>query len=567
MGARAPDRHHAARPLDRDALDRAGLARRSIRSPPCCPTRPSESFEELDGRRREPVIDAGLALRPGDRRSRDRASRRAGPRRRRCRRGHRRRGRVDDHGRVASRCSRGLGDRSSRAPSRPTPRCACEFTAVGDDTALAGIQRLVARGPGLVVASAAARRPRRRAGCSGSPSVRRCSPRSPGRIVGTPDDAVTRTITVLVIACPHALGLAIPLVVSIATERAARGGMLITDRLALETMRTVDTVLFDKTGTLTKGEPAVVDASRRADSTPTTSSRWPPRPSATPSTRSRAIVAARSARRGRQSPPRRPFSGAAGVGVHATVAALRQRRRTGDVAREPRPRRSDGSRRMVGPGFDRAARDPGRCGRRGRGPRRRDPPRIEAGHRRPARAWRASGHGHGRRGGGCSSVARRLGIDEVFAGVLPQDKGAQVLGPAVRGPTGSRWSGTVSTTRRHSPRPTWGSRSVRAPTWPSHRGSCAGQRRSPLGDVGDRAVPCDLPEDGSEPGWAAGYNLISVPLAAGVLAPWGFVLPMEVGAMLMSAIDGGRRRSNAQLLRRLDLRPEASTRAVLARTR
>ncbi len=71
----------------------------------------------------------------------------------------------------------------------------------------------------------------------------------------------------LVIACPHALGLAIPLVVSIATERAARGGVLVKDRLALESMRTVGAVLFDKTGTLTKGEP---HASRP----------WPPRPAA-----------------------------------------------------------------------------------------------------------------------------------------------------------------------------------------------------------------------------------------------------------------------------------------------
>ena len=68
---------------------------------------------------------------------------------------------------------------------------------------------------------------------------------------------MVRTITVLVIACPHALGLAIPLVVAIATERAARGGVLVKDRLALESMRTVDTVLFDKTGTLTKGQPTV----------------------------------------------------------------------------------------------------------------------------------------------------------------------------------------------------------------------------------------------------------------------------------------------------------------------
>ena len=78
-------------------------------------------------------------------------------------------------------------------------------------------------------------------------------------VVGGPETSVARVITVLVIACPHALGLAIPLVVSIATERAARGGVLIKDRLALEAMREVDAVLFDKTGTLTKGSPAVTD--------------------------------------------------------------------------------------------------------------------------------------------------------------------------------------------------------------------------------------------------------------------------------------------------------------------
>src|SRR5699024_5110084 len=86
-------------------------------------------------------------------------------------------------------------------------------------------------------------------------------------LLGMPDSAVVRTITVLVIACPHALGLAIPLVVSIATERAARTGVLVKDRLALETMRTVDSVLFDKTGTLTKGEPTVtgVEALERTE--------------------------------------------------------------------------------------------------------------------------------------------------------------------------------------------------------------------------------------------------------------------------------------------------------------
>ena len=88
------------------------------------------------------------------------------------------------------------------------------------------------------------------------------SPPGPGVItfiawtlLGSVPDAVERTVTVLVIACPHALGLAIPLVIAISTERAARAGVLIKNRMALERMRTVDVVLFDKTGTLTKGEP------------------------------------------------------------------------------------------------------------------------------------------------------------------------------------------------------------------------------------------------------------------------------------------------------------------------
>lgn len=67
-----------------------------------------------------------------------------------------------------------------------------------------------------------------------------------------------RVVTVLVIACPHALGLAVPLVVSISTTLAARSGLLIKDRLALEEARLIDTVIFDKTGTLTKGEMGVV---------------------------------------------------------------------------------------------------------------------------------------------------------------------------------------------------------------------------------------------------------------------------------------------------------------------
>jgi len=71
--------------------------------------------------------------------------------------------------------------------------------------------------------------------------------------------AVSRLVAVLVVACPHALGLAIPLVASISTTKGAQNGVLVRERLALESARTIDTVLFDKTGTLTKGEYGVTD--------------------------------------------------------------------------------------------------------------------------------------------------------------------------------------------------------------------------------------------------------------------------------------------------------------------
>jgi P-type Cu2+ transporter len=71
--------------------------------------------------------------------------------------------------------------------------------------------------------------------------------------------AIRRTVTVLVIACPHALGLAIPLVVSISTTLSARNGLLVRQRIALESAKDLNYVIFDKTGTLTKGEQGVVD--------------------------------------------------------------------------------------------------------------------------------------------------------------------------------------------------------------------------------------------------------------------------------------------------------------------
>ncbi|MFV2103892.1 heavy metal translocating P-type ATPase [Micromonospora sp. LOL_024] len=130
--------------------------------------------------------------------------------------------------------------------------------AVGDDTALAGIQRLVAQaqqssGRAQVLADRFA------AGLFYIATATAVVTLAVWSVLGNLDEAVVRTVTVLVIACPHALGLAIPLVIALSTAVAAKSGILIKDRLALERMRGVDTVLFDKTGTLTRGQHTVTD--------------------------------------------------------------------------------------------------------------------------------------------------------------------------------------------------------------------------------------------------------------------------------------------------------------------
>jgi len=127
-----------------------------------------------------------------------------------------------------------------------------QVTAVGEETALAGIRRLIAD------AQASSSRAQVLADrfaallfyvAAGAALVTFVV----WAAIGQPDAAVTKTVTVLVIACPHALGLAIPLVIAISTAVSAKAGILVKDRLALERMRSIDTVLFDKTGTLTKG--------------------------------------------------------------------------------------------------------------------------------------------------------------------------------------------------------------------------------------------------------------------------------------------------------------------------
>jgi Cu2+-exporting ATPase len=136
-----------------------------------------------------------------------------------------------------------------------------QVQAVGDDTALAGIMRLVAeaqqsKSRTQVLADKAA----------GwlfylAVSVALLTAIGWGFAIGLGSYTLQRVVTVLVIACPHALGLAVPLVVAISTSSAAKNGILVRDRLALETARDIDVLIFDKTGTLTKGEQGVVGIS------------------------------------------------------------------------------------------------------------------------------------------------------------------------------------------------------------------------------------------------------------------------------------------------------------------
>ena len=383
-------------------------------------------------------------------------------------------------------------------------------------------------------------------------------------IAGSPDDAVTRTITVLVIACPHALGLAIPLVVSIATERAARGGVLVKDRLAMESMRQVDAVLFDKTGTLTKGEPVVTGvepvgdldadevlslaASAEADSE---------HPLA------RAIVAA-AEERGLSFEAGTGFSSSPAVGVTADVAG--------------REVRVGGPRLLEETGQDEVEtaedwRDEGaiilhvlRDGQVVGGLKLADEVRpesrdaVDALHRLGIEVVMITGDAEAV----AVEVGRELGIDRVFAGVRPEDKSARVARLQEEGKKVAMVGDGVN----DAPALAQADVGIAIGAGTDVAIASAGvilassDPRSvlsvvELSNAAYRKMKQNL-------WWAAGYNLISVPLAAGVLAPIGFVMPMWVGAVLMS-LSTVVVALNAQLLRRIDLSPESSTRSVLER--
>ncbi len=436
-----------------------------------------------------------------------------------------------------------------------------EVTAVGDDTALAGIQRLVTEAQNS--SSRAQRIADTAAGwlfwfALGSAIVTAVV----WSFLGMPQEAVIRTITVLVIACPHALGLAIPLVVSIATERAARGGVLVKDRLALESMRTVGAVLFDKTGTLTKGEPTVTAiATTRDDAEDEVLALAAAAESDSEHPLARAIVEA-ARRRELTVPASSDFSSSPAVGVTATVAG--------------KTVRVGGPRLLAETGQEELAeadawRDEGAIilhvvvdgvvvGALALADEVRDESRqaVDALHKLGIQVVMITGDAQAV----ADAVAADLGIDRVFAGVRPEDKAAKVASLQDEGLSVAMVGDGVN----DAPALAQADVGIAIGAGTDVAIASAGvilassDPRSVLSVIAlSKAAYRKMKQN---LWWAAGYNLISVPLAAGVLAPIGFVMPMSVGAILMS-VSTVVVALNAQLLRRLDLRPEASVRAVL----
>jgi P-type Cu2+ transporter len=433
-------------------------------------------------------------------------------------------------------------------------------TATGDETALSGIVRLVE--------TAQASASRAQALADRAAAILFYVALAAGAItlvvwslLGDPQGALVRTATVLVIACPHALGLAIPLVIAISTSLGAQNGLLIKDRMALERARTVDTVIFDKTGTLTRGQPAVVDVSGDAEThglaaAVEADSEHP---------LARAIVESVRAR-GLAIPRATAFEALPGRGAHARVdgheVAVGGPRLLAEMSLSPLPLADE---------WDHEGRTVLHVIVDGRvagaialedeiRPESREA--VDALHALGMRVAMITGDSQTV----ADSVARRLGIDEVAAQVLPADKAAAVK----RFQEGGRMVVMVGDGVNDAPALATADVGIAIGAGTDVAVESAGivlVRNDPRDVVAaielSRATYRKMIQNLV---WATGYNLVAIPVAAGVLVPWGIDLPMAVGAIAMSASTIVVA-ANAQLLRRVRLRrqpPPAQPRLAAA---
>ena len=453
--------------------------------------------------------------------------------------------------------SRSEGDRVVAGTVATDSAIRISVTAVGDDTALAGIQRLVA--------DAQESKSRAQALADRFAALLFYVAFASGvltfivwTLIGNTDQAVVRTVTVLVIACPHALGLAIPLVVSISTSMSASAGILIKDRMALERMRTVDAVLFDKTGTLTKGDHAVaaVLTTGRDDAEVLGLAAAVEGDSEHPL--ARAIISAAKAK-GSTIAQATDFRANAGRGVTADIdgrsyqvggpAMLRQANLippsdlAGDI--EHWSGRGAAVLYLVEDGSIIAAlvlEDQIRPESR---------QAVDELHELGVRVVMITGDAQSV----ADAVGEELGVDEVFAEVLPEDKDRAVIDLQKRGlrvaMVGDGVNDAPALARADV------GLAIGAGTDVAIESAgvvlASSDPRSVLGVITlSKATYRKMMQNLA---WGAGYNVVAIPLAAGVLAFAGITLSPAVGAILMS-VSTVVVALNAQLLRRVELRPD-----------
>jgi Cu2+-exporting ATPase len=431
------------------------------------------------------------------------------------------------------------------------------ITAVGEETALSGIMRLVA------AAQASGSRTQALADRAAATLfyvavVAGAITMSYWWFAGDTEHALTRTATVLIIACPHALGLAIPLVIAISTSLGAQNGLLVKDRLALERARDLDVVVFDKTGTLTRGAPALAgvavapgvskdDLFSRAAAVEDDSEH----PLA-------KVIVAEAKRRGLPSLPASQFEALPGRGAQALVSGesvaiggprLLSERNVippPEVAKTTAAWAADGktvlfvvSQNDLLGAF--AVEDEVR-------PESKEA--VEDLHRLGIRVAMITGDSKTV----AESVARRIGIDDVAAEVLPADKASAIQ----RFQSGGRRVAMVGDGVNDAPALVTANVGIAIGAGTDVAVESAGivlVRSDPRDVVGaielSRATYRKMVQNLI---WATAYNLVAIPVAGGLLVRWGVDLPMSVGAVAMSlstiivAI-------NAQFLRRLNLRP------------
>ena len=428
-------------------------------------------------------------------------------------------------------------------------------TAVGDDTTLAGIQRLVAeaqqsRSRAQALADRAAAFLFYAATTSGIVTYLVWS------LLGQQRSAIERTVTVLVIACPHALGLAIPLVIAISTALSARSGILVRDRLSLERMRQVDVVLFDKTGTLTTGRPTVTGTAS-ADGDRTTVLRLAAAVEAdSEHPLARAII--RAAREEGSVPDARGFRSMTGRGVEASVdgrrlalggpALLRER----SVVRPPSLEAEVARWEQRGATVLYLVEERTVLGAVALEDEVRPESREAVGGLRELGIQVAMITGDARQV--AEAVAGELGIETVYAEVLPENKDQAVVELQGKGLRVAMVGDGVNDA-------------------PALARADVGIAIGAGTDVAIESAGIVLASDDPRAvvavirlsratyrkmvqnlGWATGYNLFAIPIAAGVLAWAGVTLAPAVGAVLMS-LSTIVVAVNAQLLRRFELSP------------